>query len=54
MSPRGEQHLQHLFRASATEITSAERPRAVLDFERAEQTDHRAALATVGVIRAHV
>src|SRR4029079_12870375 len=53
VSTRGEQDLQHLFRASAPEIPRAERPRAVLDFERAEQTDHRAAVATVGVISAH-
>src|ERR1700757_1676319 len=53
VSARGEQDLQDLFRASATEITSAERPRPVLDFERAEQTHHRAALATIGVIGAH-
>jgi hypothetical protein len=50
VSARGEQDLQDLFWASAPEITRAERPRAVLDFKRAEQTDHRAALTTAGVV----
>jgi hypothetical protein len=53
VSARGKQDLQDLFRPSSTEISYAERPRAVLDFKRAEQTDHRAALATIGVIGAH-
>ena len=53
VSTRRKQDLQNLFRASATEIACAERPRVVLDFKRAEQSDHRAALVMIGVIRAH-
>jgi hypothetical protein len=53
MSARGEQDLQDLFRASATEITCAERPWPVLDFKRTEQTDHRTGVGTIEVIRAH-
>ena len=53
VSARGEQDLQDLFRASATEIARAERSEPFLDFKRAEQTDHRRVVATIGVIRTH-